>query len=161
VIDLRHPAELVPGYTGSFRNTGARVLEGFADLELDLKLGALTGYIIWLIPAYLYRLSIKSTCWLYLPLVYVAGERDFAATPAHFVDRLISGGWEWWRRILASLTPAAFILTTLASAQDFVAFVMNKVGLPANTIRPLPDKIISQLEFMFDLHHLSGNWWQY
>jgi hypothetical protein len=114
VVDLRHPAQLVPGYSGRFASTSTAFLAlGWNDF-FAASINVL-GYVSFFVPAYLYRLSIKSTCWLYLPLVYIASERDFAATPAHFVDRLIRGGWEWWRRILAGLTLIAFTATTLAS----------------------------------------------
>jgi hypothetical protein len=100
-----------------------------------------------------YRLSIKSTCWLYLPLVYIASERDLAVAPAHFVDRLIRGGWEGWRRMLAVLTMIAFAATTLASisAQELQGFFTHMAISP---------KIISPLEFMFQFD-FNGKWWQY
>jgi hypothetical protein len=153
VVDLRHPAELVPGYSGRFANTTTEAFRNVAGGDLLVRLVIVVGYVVFFVPAYVYRLSIKSTCWLYLPLVYIASERDLAATPSHFVDRLIRGGWEWWRRILAVLTLIAFALTTLASisAQELAGFFMHR------TISP---KIISPLEFMFQFD-FSGKWWQY
>ncbi len=94
VVDMHHPAELLPGYSGDVPNTGTAILRDFETAELPSKLFSMAAYLVFLIPAYLYRLSIKSTCWLYLPLVYIASERDFAWTSEHLVDRLVRGGWE-------------------------------------------------------------------
>jgi hypothetical protein len=154
VIDLPHPGELVPGYSGDFINTSTQIILHQSVSEgLLIRLSFLIGYVVLFVPAYLYRLSIKSTCWLYLPLVYIASERDLAVTPAHFVDRLIRGGWEPWRRLLAVLTLIAFAATTYASisTQEFATFLRHGAISP---------KIISPLEFMFQFD-FSGKWWQY
>jgi hypothetical protein len=153
VIDLRHPAELIPDFLGNFINTSGEMLlllskrEGIWDTVMGVA-----GYLVFFIPAYLYRLSIKSTCWLYLPLVYIASERDFAWTSEHLIDRLMRGGWEWWRRILAVSTLIAFAVTTLASISA------HELGDLTHGI--VPPKIISPLEFMFQFD-FSGRWWQY
>jgi hypothetical protein len=153
VVDLYHPAELVPGYSGSFPNTSAEVLRRLGNNNSRFRwLGPLI-YVAWLVPGSLYRLSIKSTCWLYLPLIYIASERDLAVAPAHFVDRLIRGGWEGWRRMLAGLTVIAFVVTMLASSSDH-----KLAGF--FTHRTISLKIISPLEFMFQFD-FSTKWWQY
>jgi hypothetical protein len=152
VVDLRHPAELVPGYSGPFANTSTAFLA--LGWNSPLKASSnLLGYVAFFVPAYLYRLSIKSTCWLYLPLVYIANERERDVTPAHFVDRVIRGGWELWRRALALLTLIAFAMTTYASIlfHEFTGSITHR------TIAP---KIISPIEFMFQFD-FSGKWWQY
>jgi hypothetical protein len=153
VVDCWHPAELVPGYSGDFPNTGAELLRVTGWEGLSSKLFILMWYVILLIPAYLYRLSIKSTCWLYLPLVYIASERDFAWTSEHLIDRLKGGGGEWWRRILAVSTLIAFAVTTLAS--------VSSLEFARATHEIVSPKIISPLEFMFQFDFGSVKWWQY
>jgi hypothetical protein len=153
VIDLRHPAELIPGYRGNFSTTSTEFIRGFASEGLFSSLFSWIMFVVYFIPAYLYRLSIKSTCWLYLPLVYIAKEQDLAITPAHFVDRVIRGGWELWRRTLALLTLIAFAATTYAS----ISFHEVTGSLTHRAISP---DIISPIEFMFQFD-FSGKWWQY
>ena len=102
-------SQLANTITQNFHNFASRDLVGeVPNIVLFWDKVQTVASAVLFVPAYLYRLSIKSTCWLYLPLVYIASERDLALTPAHFVDRLIRGGWEWWRRILAILTLIAF-----------------------------------------------------
>jgi hypothetical protein len=154
VIDLRHPSELIPGFRGNFINTSAEMLLLLSEREgIWHTVMGVAGYVVFFIPAYLYRLSIKSTRWLYLPLFYIASERELAIAPAHFVDRLRRGGWESWRRTLAFFTLLAFAATTLAaiSAQELAG---------SSRIGPSHPKIISPLEFMFQFD-FSGKWWQY
>jgi hypothetical protein len=97
VIDLWHPVEFVPGYSGRFPNSTAELVRQFStEGSTTAWFMGLVVFVFVFLPAYVYRLGIKSTCWLYLPLVYIASERDLATTPAHFADRLIRGGWEPW-----------------------------------------------------------------
>lgn len=53
-------------------NIGSVIEDAFFNTGMDEKiLGAILIPIVFL-PSLLYRYSIKSTCWLYLPLIYVA-----------------------------------------------------------------------------------------
>jgi hypothetical protein len=101
----------------------------------------------FLIPTYAYRLSIKSTCWLYLPMVYIASEQNFGATPAHVLDRLWRTPWEWWRRVLAVSSLAGFLITSLA----YNFFSLSEA---------FKTKFVSPLEFLFLIEFHSFKPWQ-
>jgi hypothetical protein len=69
--------------------------------------------IAFLVPAYFYRFSIKSTWWFYYPLVYIASERDLAANPEKIVNRLREAPWERVSRWIAYSTLGAVFIFNL------------------------------------------------
>jgi hypothetical protein len=62
------------------------------------------------IPVWFYRLSIKSTFWLYLPILYIVRQPVIANSPRWLLDRLFETPWEQVRRWLAGIT----VITTTA-----------------------------------------------
>jgi hypothetical protein len=149
LVDIFHSAELMPGYRDDdavFTSNGLirdfMHSESWEDRVFDLFL-----IPTFLIPTYAYRLSIKSTCWLYLPLVYIASEQNFGTTPAHVLDRLWRTPWEWWRRVLAVCSLVGFIITSLAYKLSLLS-------------EPFKSKFVSQLEFLFLIEFHSLKPWQ-
>lgn len=69
--DLRDPPELLPGHkeTGFHRT--------FSDFQTDMSLSGAyvvsfsVGFVVFYFPALLWRWSIKSTAWFYLPLLWI------------------------------------------------------------------------------------------
>ncbi len=155
VIDARQLPELMPGYRDDSIDNDILTCDGILRIlrreiqERDV-FGISTSLIrilIFFIPAYAYRLSIKSTCWLYLPLVYIAGTHDFGSTPAHFIDRLERSRREGWRRALAIMTLAGFISTTAAHNSALIPEIIGK-------------RFVSPIEYFFliDIHTIKP--WQ-
>ena len=97
-IDLRCAPELVPGIgeEESEFSLEERIDEFISGAGIGEKTFQATFILIFFVPSLLYRYSIKSTCWLYLPLIYLA----------HLPGRLRGGeGRLVWTRAL----PAKFI----------------------------------------------------
>lgn len=75
-IDVLRAPELIPGLGKikpeySFSGIVEKQILG-GDYEFATRIGiAFLGFITF-VPSLLYRYSVKSTCWLYLPLIYVA-----------------------------------------------------------------------------------------
>jgi hypothetical protein len=150
VVDFRHRAELLPGYDREELFTSDGVIRKVnEDRKLqDFVIGAMYFCILF-IPAYCYRLSIKSTCWLYLPLVYIASERDFALSPEHLLARLQKTPKEWLRRLLALATLSGFIFTTFLGS------------LTAKPLDLLGAKLVSPVEFLFLIDINTVKPWQF
>ncbi|MCP4182482.1 MAG: hypothetical protein GY761_04095 [Hyphomicrobiales bacterium] len=73
-IDLYHTPEMVPGVGEKIPdlNLGVMVEKTYSSNEISNKINiAITLPIIFILSLF-YRYSLKSTCWLYLPLIYVA-----------------------------------------------------------------------------------------
>jgi hypothetical protein len=155
VIDARQLPELMPGYRDDSIGEDILTCDGVLRIlrraikkkdAYDISTN-LIRFLIFFIPAYVYRLSIKSTCWLYLPLVYVAGTHDFGSTPAHFIDRLERSRREGWRRALATLTLAGFIITTAAHNFTIIPEIIGK-------------KFVSPIEYFFLINMHTIRPWQ-
>jgi len=99
-IDLVCSPELVPsiGEEEPALNFGSLIEELFSGKDRDIadKMRGTILIVIFFAPSLLYRYSLKSTCWLYLPLIYVA----------HLPGRLRDGGG---RLIWVRALPAKFI----------------------------------------------------
>jgi hypothetical protein len=149
VIDFRVPAELVPGYRDIRELRSDGLLRAIRQSDMwSLRLMNLFIFPFFFIPAYAYRLSIKSTCWLYLPLVYIASDIDFSFSPAHLLARLGRTPKEWLRRLLALATLGGFIFITLGA------------GFIAEPSEFLAAKFVSPLEFLFLINFHSVKPWQ-
>ena len=102
--DFTQAPELVPG--ANTQEIGLRLNNLWKPLlkDDDVLRGIVTAALlrILFIPALLYRYSIKSTCWLYLPLIYVAH-----AVPKDRMGWVKDSGevlWEKLRIVLAGIT---------------------------------------------------------
>jgi hypothetical protein len=131
VIDTAQPAELMPGYHEIDMFSSGGVIRELKNSKNPLLL---IDLIAFLLPAYLYRFSIKSTWWFYYPLVYIASERELSRNPNKLIERLRNAPKERFSRWIAVLTlGSVFVLRLVPDILD-----------------SLPDRrIISVLEYLF------------
>jgi hypothetical protein len=147
VIDFRHPPEIVPGYEKPDLLQTSQWLTEIKQARTFLEmLVYLTGFAVLFLPAYVYRITIKSTCWFYLPIIYIVRARRFKDTPEFFADLLWNSPFEWCRRLAAT--------TVLA-----VLFVNQAMSAHTNVL--LPTEVVSPIEYVFviDLHAIRP--WQW
>ncbi len=127
--DMRHSPELLPGIS---RRNATLTLKGLwqaAKLEKNVYM-RLVFYppllIAFSVPPILYRISLKSTLWLYFPLVYVVshGEKtkDLLVTLSRTAKAKL-------RLVLAFLTLAGLIWKTFVVEQG-VLLISSKVITP-------------------------------
>ena len=110
VVDLVSPPELVPGYRRhDFFNLSYFISRIRESDRLSERYISAIGLMFLYLPAYLYRMSIKLTFWLYWPLVYIVS-RSRSKEPEALRWHLLSNPMEWWRRVLMVFTLAAFFL---------------------------------------------------
>jgi hypothetical protein len=132
VVDVYEPARLIPAYKNILTITedivcriDYRHFRPFSygrdeDPETEVSIGTLKKrkrallciFALLFIPAQLYRFSIKSTCWLYLPLVYIAYKKEHQNGSYDYRLDFLERRWEWWRRIVALGTLLGFATTT-------------------------------------------------
>lgn len=126
VVDVRHRAELIPGYKGGGVLDSDKFLHARRETVDSIgALGAIAAFVVFFAPAYAYRLSIKSTCWLYLPLVYVARERFDGRRPAYILQ-LLDERKEIGRRVLAVITLGSFVAITAIYNLDILPRLFSK-----------------------------------
>jgi hypothetical protein len=138
--DLLSEPEIIPDYQietsifafSTMKRIGRRILkEEFQNLSapgvsrwrflavmtrIIPRAGALgIVYAIFFGPAYLYRLSIKSTAWAHWPLSYIARPLKYADDPDEVQARLWSDPREWVRRVFMILTFVGALIATLPS----------------------------------------------
>jgi hypothetical protein len=114
VIDMSHQCELVPGLNAY---SDGLTLETMANsFTIDNLFSKMSGYaakFAWFTVALFYRWSLKSTCWLYLPLVYLAWPRKASAEDDKLWLRLLyQGRMETVRRVTALLVGVSIALYT-------------------------------------------------
>lgn len=148
VIDFCQPPEIIPGYTRSDVFNISHFLSRIRNSEsIEKRYVSLIGSAILFLPAYFYRLSIKSTCWVYLPLIYMARAPKLAHNPAYLSDLLWRDVKEWMRRLVLLATLVGLLVTNLAPVQEFKAL--------------LPPVTVSPLEFMFLIDVKNIKPWQW
>nr|VFJ91297.1 MAG: hypothetical protein BECKH772A_GA0070896_100309 [Candidatus Kentron sp. H]VFJ99183.1 MAG: hypothetical protein BECKH772C_GA0070978_1002923 [Candidatus Kentron sp. H]VFK00560.1 MAG: hypothetical protein BECKH772B_GA0070898_101951 [Candidatus Kentron sp. H] len=119
-MDSRHAPELVPGLAAEDgRFSPSRLVKRIRAVDWPKRLRLSPLILIWFLPGLLYRWSLKSTCWLYLPLLYLGGGLGRSRTPEEeakekglFVTGLYKGRVEGLRRWLALGVLASAIITT-------------------------------------------------
>lgn len=146
VVDSHHPAELVPGLASD----GERLTITAIVRSLEIgngRLERLSGWlarIVWFVVALFYRWSVKSTCWLYLPLVYLAWPHKGSDVDDRvWLRQLYRGRMEAVRRITGLLVVASAVWFTFPVADlvdlhvtlpyepgiaNLLAFDLAKVG---------------------------------
>jgi hypothetical protein len=146
-IDLSYPPEIIPGYRkpdlGQISYLMAEIKQGANSLE---RLVWLIGFVIMFLPAYFYRLTIKSTCWFYLPIIYIVRTQRLSTNPRLLADLLWTNPFEWWRRFLATL-----VLGTLVASH----------AIAASARAALPTEIVSPLEYVFLIDPGAIKPWQW
>lgn len=103
---------------------------------------------IFLAPAYLYRMSIKSTAWVHWPLAYIARPRDIAKDVEEVRLRLWADPREWLLRFIMLLTFGGALIASIP---------------PLTHVRDaFPGGVISVLEYAFliDLKTLLSHPWR-
>jgi hypothetical protein len=145
VVDFRHPPELIPGYNRSDLLQPSFLLSEARNAEKFLvRYVYILAFTVLFAPAYLYRLTIKSTCWAYLPLVYFMRPLRFADNPTTVLDRILMDPKEWARWMVL----AATIMGLIAGNFDV-----------AKQLLYLP--VLSPLEFMFVIEVTNVKTWQW
>ena len=91
--------------------------ENFQDKAVGLLL-ILVG-IIWFLPGWLYRVSLKSTAWFWWPLAFLADELRHAREPRLFFRRTLRSLGGWVSIIVAVATLAAFGLANVVLTPAF------------------------------------------
>ncbi len=117
-LDAHHAPELVPGLAAHDDNalfSLPGIVEEIRDGDWFDRLVFSLFLPIWFLPGLLYRWSLKSTCWLYLPLIYLGGGLGRPHTPKEkrdLVARLYRSRLEGSRRWLAIGVLASALITT-------------------------------------------------
>jgi hypothetical protein len=92
---------------------------------------------VFFFSAYLYRLSIKSTFWLYWPLAYIADDANGEERPPVLFDKLSTRSFAWFSALLAFITLVGFAATNFYA--DFVTLWPTlQVGFQVAAIEFLP-----------------------
>jgi len=112
VIDSRHPPEIVPGLPS---DSGASIVVVLHRLRNDEAIfnRVIFGIALpfWFLPALFYRWSLKSTCWFYLPLIFLAWpRRGGEARDREVIDLLRARRLEVLRRYLAIFVLAGTVV---------------------------------------------------
>ena len=150
--DFQISPTLVPGTNHILRDFSARAFIGLirsGDDPFSRILG-LVSLPIFYIPALAYRYSIKSTCWLYLPLIYLVtlpGKLHKPETRAKWLQAFSTKAYNWAYLLLA-------LLTLLIA---FAAFI-NPTALAALLGQNIP---VSAFSIWFVLDFADIRPWQY
>ena len=120
VVDAIEPPTLMPVDQHCSEMVGLNTWEGLkpkTDDILSLKVTKWFIGAVWFIPAYLYRLNIKSTFWFYWPLVLLLNpiSSNKANTPK--------------TQILYSISNIGILLLNLVPVVWLVYFIVMQVGL--------------------------------
>lgn len=128
-ISPRQEPELVPGlamhvtgYTlidllGEFRN---KISTGDFSERAYSVLFYVPMIIIWFAPAWLYRITLKSTAWLWWPLAYLAGPLSRAYDPDEFQRTTVGSLWAKTSIVLALITICGFIIANIIFTGAFL-----------------------------------------
>ncbi|WP_130472066.1 hypothetical protein [Candidatus Magnetaquicoccus inordinatus] len=128
ILDLHHPPELVPDlllWTKAF--SIIEIKEILLAPGLLKRLFGVLAFVCFFLPAMLYRWGIKSTIWLYWPLLWLESgpfNRDVALRE-EWRCALCNGGWERMRRWLSWLV-----------AGIMAALLVFSIPLPAQWLQP-------------------------
>lgn len=126
-MDFAHPPELVPGIEGS--EIGSRFIITWSVISKDFKkprksrlmIGAACYASFTYAPAWLYRISVKSTSLMYLPLIWVAHGLDVKVEKVDVIlDEILSSQLSRIKRWYACLVLLSMTIpwTILAYSQN-------------------------------------------
>nr|VFK51334.1 MAG: hypothetical protein BECKTC1821F_GA0114240_100151 [Candidatus Kentron sp. TC] len=116
-VDSHHAPELAPGLSARIEEFSLPgIVEKIRVGDWGDRLMWISLIPIWFLPGLLYRWSLKSTCWLYLPLIYLGGGLRWRPRTAKEKGMLVSdlneGRVEQFRRWLAVGVAASLVITT-------------------------------------------------
>jgi hypothetical protein len=136
IVDFFTPPELVPGYRRpdffNISHIWSRIRDGEAWFERG---AALIMFAILYLPGYVYRLSIKSTCYYYWPIIYLARPTMLAGRPGLLADLLWRDHMEWARRFVSVVAISLLFISNMPAIVDIRAMV--------------PPILVSPLEYFF------------
>jgi hypothetical protein len=110
--------ELVPGLTSitlrdEIRNGIVEVRSGPLGQRLYGGAALVLEVILWFLPAWFYRISLKSTAWLWWPLAFLGAPPKLSKNPDWFYRQLFITKWARTIRPLSYLSIAAFVGVSL------------------------------------------------
>ena len=133
VTDIANAPELVPGIGKEYENLTVRswTKEILTQNETSNSIIAAIFLTIVFLPSLLYRYSLKSTCWLYFPFIYIAtapapmrsAEERFKWAASQPGKRV-----EWVRMLLACVTLIVFaagIAVPMLAAERLPALLLS------------------------------------
>ncbi|MBF0161018.1 MAG: hypothetical protein HQL88_01895 [Magnetococcales bacterium] len=130
VLDSGYPPELVPGlsfWTPAFSLKEIQAI--FHSHGLLRKLFGLLAFLCFFLPAILYRWSLKSTVWLYWPLLFLEAmpEQSNPERVEQWRFALQKGHWEGMRRGLSIVLGSVlwFLLLTAATPWQRLIHVID------------------------------------
>ena len=152
VIDSVSMPELLPGYRGQ---DPLRVQYYWKRLKDDISVvkrcEQVVALLILFVPAWLYRFSVKSTCWLYGALIYVVVPRKGSKTNTDYArylaDQISVRTFEKFSRLMAAVT--------------LVVVILAKVPQIVSTIANAPVTVVSVCEYIFVLDIDDIKPWQW
>jgi hypothetical protein len=150
--DLTSPLELIPGNNIAFLSL-ERALATVLNRERNVisRITSLVYLIIMYSPSILFRACVKSTFFVYVPLLYVVSEsnRGDRQNPAVLKDRVIGHPASWGALILAILTLALAALSHL------------DIKMISQFSRLLLHNLVSPVEFVAFIDWNRVRWWQW
>jgi hypothetical protein len=66
-------------------------------------------FLVWFLPSWVYRLTLKSTAWFWWPLAYIGDDPELAKNPEEFHRTTIGSAWSWISLFLAVVTVVGFV----------------------------------------------------
>jgi TIR domain len=135
--------ELIPGLptTSYFTPTIwiERLNQRKPGQDPGVRVGIIFAMIIWFVPGWLYRITLKSTVWIWWPLVFIASPSKLAMTPA----------WQYH----------AMFRTLIISAAISIASYTNWVDVFSGFIsQPSEEPVIKSLVYLLTLDRSSHFW---
>nr|VFJ61681.1 MAG: hypothetical protein BECKFW1821C_GA0114237_1001104 [Candidatus Kentron sp. FW] len=158
-LDFHHIPELVPGLW--VHNPSFMSLSGFLNENRNgsWEQRFITIMVIptLFLPSFLYRWSLKSTCWLYLPLIYLGGGLSGpfdAKEKGLLVAGLHKSRWESSRRWLMILVVGSAVVTTAINHPAFGTVMREFLASVPKFLGFLPPIFALLTEHAADLAYL-------
>ncbi|WP_315826105.1 hypothetical protein [Bradyrhizobium sp. SZCCHNG3015] len=105
---LQEP-ELLPGLVPG--NTRFTLTDLLRSLRTDgLYLGV--AGVVWLLPGWMYRITLKSTVWLWWPLAFLSSPPKLASKPAWFHAKIAETRWARLTRLACYFSIILFIISS-------------------------------------------------
>jgi hypothetical protein len=133
VQDVLNIPEIIPGYRRDDMVNTSYAATYIWNRRSSVRYVYFFYFIILILPAYAYRLCIKSTFWAYSPLVYISREYKYDRMPKLVADYVQNSPLERFARIFSAATIIGMLyFTTYGYGADFLKRI-----LAINAISPL------------------------
>ena len=173
-MDSHHAPELVPGLSAHEEELSLPgMIKEIRTGDWEIRLIGSLMIPIFFLPGLLYRWSLKSTCWLYLPLIYLGGglgrsldsarepSLGFAREPSSdakekglLVAGLHKSRWESSRRWLMLLVVGSAVVTTAINHPAFGTVMREFLASVPKFLGFLPPVFALLTEHAADLAYL-------